>query len=154
MDRAREAGVYGIVLEHLGTMKMRGSKRDRLHHWCRQQLFHLIYGMALRYGIRVFRINPRNTSKLAFDGSGEVTRDPDNFSMCTFRTGKRYHCDLSASYNIAARYFLRAYQKSMPETAWSECTAKVPALLRRTDCIWSSLKKLLEVLPAVLSQAA
>lgn len=154
VDQAREAGVYGIVLEHLGKMKMRGSKKDRLHHWCRQQLFRLIYGMALRYGIRVFRINPRNTSKLAFDGSGEVMRDPDNFSMCTFRTGKRYHCDLSASYNIAARYFIRAYQKSMPETVWSECTAKVPALLRRTDCTWSDLRKLLEVLPAALSQAA
>ena len=75
--------------------------------------------MALRAHIRVFLINPRNTSALAYDGSGKVTRDMSDFSKCTFQTGKRYDCDLSASYNIAARYFLRAMEKSMSSEAWT-----------------------------------
>ena len=60
-----------------------------------------------RDGVRVRRVCAWNTSKLAFDGSGEVERDEHNYSMCTFKTGKRYHCDLSASYNIGAQYFIR-----------------------------------------------
>ena len=37
----------------------------------------------------------------------ESTRDRENHSLCAFQTGKRYNCDLSASYNIGARYFIR-----------------------------------------------
>lgn len=142
VQRAKENQVYGIVLEHLGKMRGRGRKKDRIHHWCKRKVFSLVKGMALRYGIRVFEINPRNTSALAFDGSGRVTRDPDNFSLCTFASGKRYDCDLSASYNIAARYLIRAFMKSLPETAWSQCVAKVPALAKRTDCTLSTLWEL------------
>lgn len=36
---------------------------------------------------------------------GQVSRDKSNYSNATFQTGKRYNCDLSASYNIAARYW-------------------------------------------------
>ena len=96
--------------------------------------------MALRVGIRVFLVNPKGTSKFAFDGSGEVQRDNDNYTMCTFSTGKRYNCDLSASYNIAARYFLRAYMKSMTATAWSKLKAKVPELSKRTAWTLASLR--------------
>ena len=142
VDRAVEYNVYGIVMEHLGKMRGRGRKKDRIHHWCKKQIQALVKGMALRSGIRVFEINPRNTSALAFDGSGKVTRDEDNFSLCTFASGKRYDCDLSASYNIAARYFIRAVKKSMTETDWSQCVAEVPALAKRTDCTLSTLWKL------------
>lgn len=142
MQTAREAHVYGIVMEYLGPMKGRGRKKDRIHHWCKKRIFDLVQGMALRYGIRVFRINPRNTSALAYDGSGPVSRDEENFSLCTFASGKQYHCDLNASYNIGARYFLRTYEKSMPETAWSECMAKVPALSKRTNGTLSVLREL------------
>ena len=31
--------------------------------------------------------------------------------LCTFRNGKTYNCDLSASLNIGARFFLREYAK-------------------------------------------
>ena len=67
---------------------------------------------AHRCGIRIRRVCAWNTSKLAYDGSGPVARDTDNYSMCTFKTGKRHECDLSASYNIGSRYFLREYEKS------------------------------------------
>ena len=96
----------------------------------------------MREGIRVFLVNPKNTSALAFDGSGLVTRDNSNYSMCTFKSGKRYHCDLSASYNIGARYFLREYKKSIPETEWSELAAKDPGLSKRTTWTLSTLRSL------------
>ena len=112
VQQARQRGAYGIVLEYLGKMKGRGGKKDRIHHWCKAAIRDLVKGMAFRYGIRVFLVNPKNTSRLAYDGSGEVCRDKDNFSLCTFASGKRYASDLSASYNIGARYFLRAMQKA------------------------------------------
>lgn len=139
---ARENGVYGIVLEHLGRMKAGKSRSARIHHWCKCRIRDFVKGMALRFQIRVFQVNPKNTSKLAFDGSGEVTRNNENFTLCTFASGKQYNCDLSASYNIGARYFLRARQKTMPEEKWSELTAKVPELQKRTDCTLSTLWKL------------
>ena len=101
-----------------------------------------IKGMAARYGIRVFLVNPKGTSMFAFDGSGKVTRHPDNYSICRFSSGKTYNCDLSASYNIGARYFLRAYKKAMPATAWSEAEAKDPSLSKRTTWTLSSLRTL------------
>lgn len=139
VDCAVMHDVYGIVLERLGRMRGHGRKKDRIHHWCRRKILSLVRGMALRCGIRVFEINPRDTSALAYDGSGRVSRDMDNFSMCTFASGKRYDCDLNASYNIAARYFVRAIRKTMPETEWSQCVAKVPALAFGTGCTLSTL---------------
>lgn len=141
VEQAKKHGVYGIVIEHLGKMKAKGSRKDRIHHWCKKRLISLLKGMAFRSGIRVFEINPRNTSKLAFDGSGEVVRDKDNFSQCTFATGKRYACDLSASYNIGARYFLRALEKSMLSETWGQLKAKVPELSMRTQCTMATLWK-------------
>ena len=79
----------------------------------------------------------RNTSALAFDGSGPVTRDKTNHSLCTFRNGKQYHCDLSASYNIGARYFIREILKSYPEEERSELEAYVLQTPRRSSCVYA-----------------
>lgn len=137
-------GVYGVVFEHLGKMKGR-KKKIRIHHWCKRRIQELSKGMLFRHGIRTFLINPKNTSALAFDGSGKVLRDIDNFSLCTFTTGKRYDCDLNASYNIGARYFLRTMEKSMLETEWSELTAKVPGFPKRTNYTLAALRAVLAV---------
>lgn len=132
VNRAIENNVYGIVLEHLGKMKGRGSLASRVHHWCTAKIRDYVKGMAFRAGIRVFIINPRGTSMYAFNGSGEVSRDSSNYSLCTFADGKRYNCDLSASYNIGARYFLRALKKSTPATEWSGLKVKIPELAKGT----------------------
>ena len=97
--------------------------------------------LLLREGIRVFRINPKGTSMYAYDGSGQVVRDANNYSLCTFASGKRYNADLSASYNIGARYFLRALHKSIPATEWSELEAKVPGLSKRTTWTLDTLRR-------------
>jgi hypothetical protein len=46
----------------------------------------------------------RGTSSTAYDGTGEVKRDKNNYALGSFSTKKRYSIDLSASYNIAARH--------------------------------------------------
>jgi putative transposase len=79
--------------------------------------------MAHYVGIRISRINARNTSALAYDGSGKVERVHKK-DLATFTTGKVYHADLSASYNIAARYFIRAYQKSRRKRHGCPCRQK------------------------------
>ena len=95
-----------------------------------------------RKGIRISRICAWNTSRLAYDGSGVVLRDQDNHSLCTFQTGKRYNCDLSASYNIGARYFIRELLKPIPATERSLLEAEVPSVKRRTLCVYADLKDL------------
>ncbi|MFR6523485.1 MAG: hypothetical protein ACLUPZ_15795 [Lachnospiraceae bacterium] len=71
-----------------------------------------------------------------------VARHQGNHSLCVFRTGKRYNCDLSASYNIGARYFIRELLKPLPVTERSLLEAKVPAVKRRTSCVYADLKEL------------
>ena len=85
------------------------------------------------------------TSKLAFDGSGEVLRGKNskrchnNYSLCEFSTGKLYNCDLNASYNIGARYFIRETLGGMTEKSRLSVLAKVPSLIRRSTCTLSTL---------------
>ncbi|WP_368043357.1 adenine deaminase C-terminal domain-containing protein [uncultured Sutterella sp.] len=121
--------------EALGESKrcQQGHRRQdgRLHHWRAKYVQQIVEHQAHRCGTRIRRVCSWNTSKLAFDGTGDVTRDTDNYSMCTFQTGKRYSCDLSASYNIGARYFLREYEKSISATRWRCIAAKVPSCAKR-----------------------
>ena len=146
VDIAIKHRVYGIVLEQLGRIKGRGGMKARLHHWASSKIRDYIRGMGFRAGIRTFLVNPKGTSMYAYDGSGKVVRDSDNFSLCTFTTGKRYNCDLSASYNIASRYFLREYKKSITPDVWSESAAKVPGLSKGTTWTLSTLRRFREVL--------
>ena len=101
-----------IVFEYLDLRgKKRGSKRQRLHMWKAQRVQVIVTDKAHTLSMRISRINAWNTSRLAFDGSGRVlrgsesTKTNNNYSLCEFPTGKVYHCDLNASYNIGARYF-------------------------------------------------
>jgi IS605 OrfB family transposase len=107
-----------IVFEFLDMKgKKRGSKKQRLHLWRKQEIQHIVEHNAHRNAIRISHVCAWNTSKLAYDGSGEVERDKTNYSMCTFKSGKQYHADLNASYNIGARYFIRELLKSIPENS-------------------------------------
>ncbi|WP_227001764.1 transposase [Virgibacillus necropolis] len=69
-----------IVFEYLGKMHVPkgifGAKklRYKLHHWCKLEIQSKVEEMAHYRQMRIRRVNPKNTSKLAFDGSGEVKR--------------------------------------------------------------------------------
>ena len=110
-----------IVFEHLDTQgKKKGKGKQKLALWRKQEIQKLVEHKAHILGIRISHICAWNTSKLAFDGSGKVERgtyvqngvEKYNYSICTFTNGKQYHCDLNASYNIGARYFIRELLKS------------------------------------------
>ena len=144
---AQENHADVIVFEHLDIKgKIRGKRKARLHMWKKRGVQKTCGHMAHRKGIRIARVCAWKTSRLAYDGSGEVERDPDNHSLCTFTNKKRYNCDLSASYNIGARYFIRELTKPMPATAWSVLEAEVPAVRRRSSCVYADLVKLSAVM--------
>ena len=129
-----------VIFEHLDIKgKKRGKKKQKLHHWKSRAVQEIVASKMHRLGKRISRICAWGTSKLAYDGSGEVERDEDNYSMCKFKNGKKYHCDLSASYNIGARYFIREILKSLPVMLRLSIEAKVPQCIKRPTCTLSTL---------------
>ncbi len=144
MDVATLYNADVIVFEHLDLNgKKRGSKKQRLHMWKSRYVQSMVTDKAHRLGMRISHINAWNTSKLAFDGSGRVLRGKDagfnTYSLCKFTNGKTYNCDLNASYNIGARYFIRETLKSLPVTARLRIEAKVPQCCKRSTCTLSTL---------------
>ncbi len=83
-----------IVLEHLSDMRPRGSRRQRLHLWKKKYILRIVTSQAHKHGIRIRTVNPAYTSKLAYDGSGEVVRSKENYALCEFKNGKVYNADL------------------------------------------------------------
>lgn len=133
-----------IVFEHLDlTGKKRGSKKQKLHMWRSQYVRSIVENKAHRLGMRIRRICAWGTSKFAFDGSGTILRGKDagfeSCSICKFQNGKIYNCDLSASYNIGSRYFVREILKSLPEREMLVLEAKVPQAAKRSTCTLSIL---------------
>jgi transposase len=156
---AKEHNADVIVFEYLGKMKVPkgfwGAKklRFKLRYWRKTAIQNKVTEMAHYNGIRVSHILARNTSALAFDGSGYVTRNPKK-DIATFATGKVYHADLSASYNIGARYFIREILKSYSETDRLSVQAKVPELAKRAFQTLSSLISLhLALEPTLLAHS-
>ncbi|MBQ7371709.1 MAG: transposase [Blautia sp.] len=137
---AEEQGCDTVVFEYLDIQgKIRGNRKQKLHLWRKRDIQKRCEHKAHRKGIRCSHVNAWGTSAYAYDGSGKVLRDKENQSICTFSSGKRYHCDLSASYNIGARYWLREIIKSLPETERSLLEAEVPAVKRRSRCVYEDL---------------
>ena len=136
-----------IVFEYLDIKgKKSGSKKQKLHMWRKNDIQALVEHKAHRIGIRISRICAKYTSRLAYDGSGEVVRDLDNYSLCTFQTGKQYNCDLSASYNIGSRYFIRELLKPVSVKRQSLLWTKVPEAERRTTCTLDTLRQVSDFL--------
>ena len=135
-----------VVFEALELKgKKRGSKKQRLHLWRARSVQSIVTGKVHRFGCRVSHVCAWNTSRLAFDGSGRVLRGSEsertsnNYSLCEFSTGKLYHCDLNASYNIGARYYIRELLKSVTATRRLQLEAKVPSVSKRSTCVLSDL---------------
>lgn len=135
-----------IVFEYLDRFtRIKGKKnkriRMRLQLWAKIAVQQKVRERAQLFGIRFSRVSARNTSRLAYDGSGVVLRSKTNASNSKFSNGRRYNSDLNASYNIGSRYYIRELEKSIPVKAWSTYLAEVPELLRRTQCTLSTLWK-------------
>ena len=133
-----------IVFEHLDKKgKVHGSKKQKLKLWRSQEVQNIVTDKAHRLGMRISRICAWGTSKLAYDGSGIVLRGRyggfSTYELCRFTNGKIYNCDLSASYNIGARHFIRELTKSLDESSRLLIEAKVPQCSKRSTCTLSTL---------------
>ena len=149
VDTAMMYGVDVIVMEALTLLgKKHGSKKQRVAMWRAQYVQSMVEIKAHRAGIRVSHVCAWNTSRLAFDGSGRVLRGAEStetmnyYSLCKFSTGKVYNCDLNATYNIGARFFIREILRNQSERTRLALTAKVPSLAKRSTCTLSDLKDL------------
>lgn len=97
-----------IAFEYLKNWKPKGGKKcsnlkQKFHGWLKSMIRNYAQEKWLELGGKVKDVIARGTSSNAYDGSGKVKRDQTNYALATFSNGKRYNCDLSASYNIAAR---------------------------------------------------
>ena len=135
-------GVDAYVLEYLDVKGKNAVKRA--HFWRYKRIYKVLSQKAHQNGLRIVRVNARNTSRLAFDGSGwsqrgrEITPDTP-YSLMRFKTGKYYNADLNASYNIGARYFIRRLFKTVTATQRLVLEAKVPQATKRSTCTLSHL---------------
>ena len=146
-EYAAENRASVIVMEHLDSGgKAKGAMKERLHLWRKRDILKRTEALAHHRGMRFSTVYAGGTSKYAYDGSGRVVRNKDNMSLCTFKTGKRYNADLSASYNIGGRYLIRELLKACPETEASEAKAKVPGLSARATCTLSTYISLVAVM--------
>ena len=131
-----------IVFEHLDRSgKKHGKLAQRLHMWRSVDVQKRVTLQAHRRGMRISRVCAWNTSKLAYDGSGKVKRGRDAgegvpYGICVFSTGKTYSCDLSAAYNIGARYYLRDISKRFPDLPLP------PASQRTMSNLWKAAEAL------------
>ena len=111
VEFARANGATTIVFENLKGWRPsapRHGLRKKFHTWLHRRIVEFTELKWREYGGRLASVSARGTSKYAYDGSGAVTRSVNgNDSICRFKTGKIYNCDLNATYNIAAKYFLR-----------------------------------------------
>ena len=144
MDIAVLYNADTIVFEHLDKNgKVRGSKKQKLKMWRSQEVQSIVTNKAHRLGMRISHICAWGTSKYAYDESGIVLRGKaggfNTYELCKFQNGKIYNCDLSASYNIGARYFIREILKSLDESSRLAIEAKVPQSAKRSTCTFSTL---------------
>ena len=142
LDFGNEHDVDTFVFEYLDFKGKNAVKRA--HFWRYNRIYKVLCHKAHQHGLRVARVNARNTSRLAFDGSGwskrgrEITPDTP-YSLMQFTTGKIYNADLNASYNIGARYFITHLLKTVTATQRLALEAKVPQVAKRSTCTLSHL---------------
>jgi len=113
-----------IIMEDLKFWKPKSGKKGsnlktKFHMWFKSSLMDKIRDKAALLGIKTCYVHPSNTSKYAFDGSGVVKRDERNATLARFTTGKCYHADLNAAYNIAARGIIKFFHPHLCEQMWS-----------------------------------
>ena len=144
---AKDNGCTTIVLEYLDTKGKKnklGKMKQKISLWRHKDINKKVERMAHRNKLHYARVCTINTSKLAFDGSGYVLRGykvskDTPYDICKFTNNKIYNCDLNASYNIGARYFIRKLEnklKPIDASLWSLVVAKVPQLRARMLCVF------------------
>ena len=148
VDFALENNVDVIAFERLNIKgRIKGKNKEKLHMWKKNTIQNMVLHKAHRYKIHMLRIRAYNTSRLAYDGSGCVLRGEDaglpTSELCQFTNGKIYNCDLSASYNIAARCLIRQIKYSSSKKMWLQAVNNIKSLSNEKLCTYRSYLELL-----------
>jgi len=128
---AQQFNADAIVFENLKGWKARGGRkrsrlRQRFHGWLKGMIRDYTEMKWREVGGKVIDVVAAYTSKLAYDGSGIVKRDPNNYALAKFSSGKRYNCDLNGAQNIAARGLLKLTRRNDREERSSKCSGRSP----------------------------
>ena len=121
---AKKHEVKTIVFEDLSKWKAKGGKKGSqlkqgFHNWCKDKIVELTTNRWSELGGEIVTVNPKYTSAYAYDGTGKLKRDTNNYSQALFASGKRYNADLNASYNIGARYWYQIITKAKYSRVWA-----------------------------------
>lgn len=145
VDLAMSHNCHAVVAENLkGWRPKAGRKRSpmkaRFHRWFHRMLVDRVQSKAQESGLRSVLVYARGTSSQACDGSGPVKRDSSNYSLCTFASGKRYHADLNAAYNIAARgiLYFQGNRRKPVSRAGQPKSARTPGTPVTLSTLWSN----------------
>ena len=146
VDFAREQQADTIVLEHLKGWRPQGGRKrsalkQKFHQWLHRRLANLIEQKFIELGGRVVYVYARGTSSWAYDGSGKLKRDPKQYELATFSTGKQYNCDLNASYNIGARYWamvLKLTHRKDEQAASGKSSCAAPRIPVTLSSLWGT----------------
>lgn len=138
---AKQYGVKYIVFEHLKGWRPRGGKKrstlkQRFHGWLHRRIVNLTEIKWSELGGRVVFVNPRGTSSYAYDGSGKLKRSSQNYELAVFSSGKKYNCDLSASYNIGARFILKLMGGNSPQDEQGKSSCSSPRSRGTLSMLW------------------
>ncbi|NEP48414.1 MAG: IS200/IS605 family element transposase accessory protein TnpB, partial [Moorea sp. SIO3C2] len=120
-----------IVFENLKGWKPKGGRkrsnlRQRFHGWLKAKIRDFTEMKWAELGGLVIEVVAAYTSKLAYDGSGTVKRDPKNYALATFPSAKRFNADLNGAYNIGARGVLKLVRRNGNEGRSSKSSGRPP----------------------------
>jgi IS605 OrfB family transposase len=138
---AKRYGVKHIVFEHLKGWRPKGGRKrstlkQRFHNWLHRRIVNLTEMKWSELGGKVVFVNPRGTSSYAYDGSGKLKRSSSNYELAVFASGKQYNCDLSASYNIGARFILKLLGGNSPQVGRGENSRPSPRSRGTLSMLW------------------
>ena len=146
---AKQYGVKYIVFEHLKGWRPRGGKKrstlkQRFHNWLHRRIVNLTEMKWSELGGKVVFVNPRGTSSYAYDGSGKLKRDKSNYEIAVFKGGKQYNCDLSASYNIGARFIYKLMSRNGSQDKKGKNSCLSPRSRATLSMLWLSPMTIVE----------
>ena len=132
-----------IVFEDLKGWKPKGGKKrsnlkQKFHGWLKSLIVELTQRKWAELGGKTITVIAAYTSKLAYDGSGQVKRDKNNYALATFSNGKKYNCDLNGSYNIAARGWQKLDSRKDYEKRPSKSSGRLPRSWACLCDLWAS----------------
>lgn len=141
VDFAMANNAKALVVENLKGWKPKGGskqQRKRFHRFQHRMLVKYLAFKAEEFGLRLQEVFARGTSAFAYDGSGLVKRDKENYSLAKFASGKRYNADLNAAYNIAARGWEILLGLFVPKEQQAD-TGKSPGSVKRMPFVLADL---------------